>query len=65
MSKFKECLSYISHWKNGKKIVQLETSLYIFAESQSTGSHTWYDHTIWSWQGKDIKIEEVGIHPNE
>lgn len=64
MSKFKECLSKISHHKDGEKIVEIETNLYVFAEAQSTGSHTWYDYSVWTWRENQYKIEEVGIHPD-
>ena len=64
MSKFKECLGKISHHKGDEKIIEIDSSLYIFAESQSTGSHTWYDYTIWTWGDKKYRIEEVGIHPD-
>lgn len=64
MSKFKECLSKISHYKNNEQLLELETSMYVFAEAQSTGSHTFYDHSIWEWKDKKIKIHEVGIHPD-
>lgn len=64
MSKFEECKSTITHYKNNKAYITLETNLYIFAEAQSSASNSFYDYTVWSWNGKDITIKEVGIHPN-
>jgi len=64
MSKFKECKSVIAHYKDGKKYIELTTSLYVFSESQSTGSPSQYDTTTWKWNDKTIVIQEVGIHPD-
>ena len=64
MSKFEECKSKISHYQNNNKILELETSLYIFAEAQSSGTSASYNYTVWEW-GKDrFVIKEVGVHPN-
>lgn len=64
MSKFTECLSKISHYKDDKMLIELETNLYVFAEAQSTGSFKDCDYTIWTWDGSKYRIEEVGIHPD-
>lgn len=64
MSKFKECKSTITHNSNDN-ITILDTNLYIFAEAQSTGSHTDHQFSVWRWNDTDILIKEVGIHPND
>ena len=65
MSKFKKCLSTITHWKDDKKHLELKTSLYVFAESQSSGTPLFYDFTVWQWNNSNIKIKEVGVHPED
>jgi len=64
MSKFKECKSKIIHYEKDKKIIELETSLYIFAESQSSGTADSYDYTVWEWNENKYVIQEVGVHPD-
>jgi hypothetical protein len=63
MSKFDQAKSVISHWKNEGKIVSIDTNLYIFGEAQATAKADYYDYTTWEWDGKIVKIKEVGIHP--
>lgn len=61
MSKFEECKSVIT--QVGKINTAIETTLYIFAESQCCGTEDYHSHTIWNWKDKEIHIKEVGIHP--
>lgn len=61
MSKFDQCKSIIV--QVGNEITSLETSLYIFAESQSCGNENYHSHTLWQWNKKEVHIKEVGVHP--
>jgi hypothetical protein len=63
MSKIKKLNSRIKHWQNDEAIISLDTNFYIFRESQGTGTELYYDFTTWEWEDQNIKILEVGVHP--
>ena len=63
MSKIKELTSVIRHWQNDESVISLETNIYIFTEAQGTGTELYYDFTTWEWGSHNIKILEVGVHP--